>query len=135
MSDFNFAIPGLMELQSPESDRLRSYIRLAPHFIQNTNWPGIPSIEPGDTPPSLNLASARMVFGRSSPVIDPLFTLSTVPADDEGLVTIDNATTWRLHVPSQPLPLPVGNYHWEVHATDSVGDAHVFHVGSQMVTA
>jgi hypothetical protein len=134
----NFAIPGLMELVTPESDRLRKHLRLAPHYIQNTNWSGIPSIgpiTPGGVQPAFNLVSARMIFGRVLPICGPVFVLSTSPADGDGSVIIDDAAAWRLHVPVQPLPLALGNYSWELHTTDSEGVNSVFYIGTQLVTS
>jgi hypothetical protein len=127
-----------MEISTPERDRQRSSIRLAPHFVQNKNWARIPSIgpiTPGGAQPGFGLASARMVFGEALPIVEPLFVLSTAPATDEGLVTIDDAVAWRLHVPLQPLPLAIGNYVWEIHTTDSAGDVNVYYAGTQLVTA
>ena len=134
----NFAIPGLMELVTPESDRLRAHLRLSPHYIQNSNWSGIPSIgpiTPGGVRPAFNLAYARMVFGRSLPVCDPIFVLSTSPELGEGNIIIDDAVTWRLHVPAQALPLELGNYCWELRTTDSEDNVTVFYIGMQVVTA
>lgn len=133
----NFAIPGLMELVTPESDRLRAQLRLSPHYIQNSNWSGIPSIgpiTPGGVQPAFNLASARMVFGRSLPVCDPIFVLSTSPELGEGNIIIDDAVTWRLYVPVQALPLALGNYYWELRTIDTEDNVTVFYIGTQLVT-
>ena len=134
----NFAIPGLMELVTPESNRLRGHLRLSPHYVQNSNWSGIPSvgpITPGGVQPSFTLASVSMVFGRSLPVCDPVFVLSTAPTLGEGLVVIDDAAVWRLHIPVQALPLPLGNYFWELRTTDSEDTTNVFYIGTQLVTS
>lgn len=134
----NFALPGLMPISRPILDRQRQPIRLHPQRVQDSNWPGIPSVgpvTPGGAQPTYPLASVRMVFAHSLPATDaPLFELSSSPEVGQGLVVIDNPVTWMFHVPVQPLRLPLGSYQWELHTTDSTGDVHVYYVGAQLVT-
>lgn len=135
----NFALPGLMAITRPELERQRTMIRLTPKRVQDTNWLGIPSvgpIAPGGAAPTFPLASVRMIFGSSFPVGDaPLFELSSAPEGLQGTISIDNASTWLFSVPVQELLLPVGNYCWEIHTTDTQGVKNVYYTGTLLVPA
>lgn len=122
MSDFNFSIPGLMEMQSPISDSLPPIIPLTPHSASDTLWYGIQSIGPvtvDGMPFTAPAAVAELVFSRIAPFYDrdqPLV-LSSVT----GAVSIDGAAAWLFSVPPQPLPLAVGTWRWTFSVTDTEG--------------
>ena len=135
----NFALPGLMEITRPALDDQRQLIRLPTKRSQDSHWAGIPSVGPvmpGGVTPTFPLVLVLMKIGRQFPVgDDPVFVFSSAPSAGEGIVTIDNPTTWLFHLPLQPLSLPIGNYSWELHTTDASGVVTVYYTGNLLIAA
>lgn len=82
------------------------------------------------------LASVVMKFGQDLPIDGAAaFILSTTPESGQGSIELTDAENWAFRAPRQPLPLHLGRYKWEIHATDAAGETHVCYVGEIMVTA
>ena len=138
MHNSQFSIPGLMDLQTPASDRLPTITKLAAHSVVDTLWVGIPTIGPitenGD-PMGSPAASARMEFSRSADGSCPQYTLSTTPAIGVGTIIIEGApTNWLFSVPAQTLPLPVGVWYWTFRVADTNTAVRLIYRGTIIVT-
>lgn len=123
MSDPIFAIPGLMEMQTPVSDGLTVYAELDPYSISDTLWAGIERVgpitmngEPLDPPATY----AEMSFASAEAGVPPAYTLNTEPSASNGTITIasDQASQWFV-VPAQELPLWTGLWYWIFRVRDA----------------
>jgi hypothetical protein len=131
----NFALPGLMEIDRPFLDSKRVLLNLAHKPLQDTLWPGIPSVgpvTPGGVQPTDPLAKVEMWFGTHFPVEDP--PLLVLSSDDAGQLVITNPTTWTFSIPQQPLALPYGHYYWCIVTIDSSGNRSVFYAGEIIIS-
>jgi hypothetical protein len=121
--DYNFAIPGLMELQTPVSNSIPQRLSLEPHNSQNTNWIGISEIGPftrnGDPMP---FPAARVIFTLYTRfgVKEPVWEIDS-EAGADGLAVIEDAAAWFFNIPEQPLMLEPGLWEWDFAVTDSRG--------------
>lgn len=114
-----FAIPGLMEMQSPVSDALDKPEVLEPHDRNNTNWIGIASIGPmtiNDESPPYPAAIVTMEFWQ--PYSNERLLFSSEP-DGDGIIVIEDANTWEFAIPAQPLDPTPGLWNWEIKVTNS----------------
>jgi hypothetical protein len=138
MYNFQFSIPGLMELQTPISDDLTSVLKLAPHSQRDSLWVGIDSIGPiteGGAAMSDAAADARIEFSASSDGECARYILTTNPTETEGLINIvGTPADWLFSIPSQSLPLPVGLWCWTFCVTDVVDTSRVIYKGTLLVT-
>ncbi len=138
MSNLQFSIPGLMDLQTPTSDGLPPVLKLANHSASDSEWVGISSIGPitedGD-PMEVAAASARMEFAPTSDGKYPLFSLSTTLAEGDGTIVIEGASAnWLFTVPPQALPLPAGLWFWTFRVTDVNATARLIYRGTIIIT-
>ncbi len=121
----DFAIPGLMPLDSPIDDVTPDHTWLEPHDAINSEWAGIPVLGPyliDGIAPAYPAASAVMVF-----TADRLHCQDwalVIGSDPElpGDVSIMLPDQWEFSVPPQPLPLHPGNWDWFFIVTDSRGE-------------
>lgn len=138
MYNFQFSIPGLMDMQTPASDSLPVALKLANHSASDSRWAGIASIGPvteaGE--PMDNAASyARIEFAPTSDGKYPLFCLATAPEAGEGSIIIEGAASnWLFTVPAQPLPLPPGLWYWTLSVTDDEDIRRLIYRGTLLVT-
>lgn len=135
MSDIQFAIPGLMEMQSPISDMLPLYFALESHSAANSLWRGIPTVGPitlGDAGPLPTATVAVLRFYRESPFYDrePALELTSPTA-----VVIGDATdAWVFDIPPQPLPLAVGKWLFDLSVGYNVSDTVIVMRGHILIT-
>ena len=138
MYNFQFSIPGLMDMQSPASDSLPVVLKLANHSASDSQWAGITSIGPvtEDGDPMENAAaSARVEFSPTSDGKYPLACLATTPEAGEGTIVIEGAASnWLFAVPPQPLPLPPGLWYWTFSVTDIEDIRRLIYRGTLLVT-
>lgn len=130
MSDFLFAIPGLMEMQTPESDALPQTLKLTPH-VYGTTWKGIETIGPirvNNSPPGV-LAKAEIHFMHSLSDVEPQVVLSSTA----GKVTIVSASNWLIEVPDQILDLRPGVWWWRLVTTNTANVVRAFYQGSLLI--
>jgi len=114
-----FAIPGLMEMQSPVSDALEEVVMLEPHDRNNTNWIGIASIGPitiNDESPPYQATIVTMEFWQ--PYSNERLLFSSEP-DCDGIIVIEDGDTWEFAIPEQPLDPTPGLWNWEIKVTNS----------------
>lgn len=139
MYNFQFSIPGLMELQTPGSDDLPLVIRLPNHSLSSSSWNGIVAIGPvtEDGDPMESAADvAQIEFAPTSDGRYPLHKLSSAPETGEGTILIEgDPANWLFTIPKQPLPLPIGLWYWTFKVTTVAGDASVIYRGTIIVTA
>lgn len=129
MSDFLFAIPGVMELQTPESDALPKTSKLTPHTY-GTTWKGIEAIGPitvNNAAPGV-LAKAEIHFLHSLSDTEAALVLSSTT----GAVTFD-ANSWLIAVPDQALDLRPGVWWWRLLTTSTADVVRAFYQGSLLV--
>lgn len=113
-------------------------IQLEPHVAGDT-WEGISSIGPvlfDGEPPGSPVVSANLCFsqGQDYPVAAKL---STSPAEGEGLIVIDDASTWSFTVPPvdpELFPLAPGAWLWRFKTVDADGIERTLYKGVQEVT-
>jgi len=114
-----FAIPGLMEMQSPVSDALDKPDVLEPHDRNNTNWIGIASIGPmtinGERPP---YAASVVTMEFWQPYSNERVLFSSEPGG-QGIIFIEDGDTWEFAIPEQPLNPTPGLWTWEIKVTNS----------------
>jgi len=112
MTDFNEAIPGLMDMSSPLSDALPRLVYASRHCGADTDWMGVPGIGPIYTDPDSlpePAESCNLEFSRSRDFEDIELVLKS--ADEQ--VDITDAADWTFNVPPQPLPLTrEGLWYW-----------------------
>lgn len=136
MPNLNFAIPGLMEMQSPVSDALPPFVSLPPHSASTTNWDGIESIGPVTNDGSsmaFAAASVVMEFARVH-LTDDVTPEHTITSEGGGIV-INDAAAWLFEVPPQPLPLTFGLWEWTIKITDTSGAVLRLYDGSIYINA
>ena len=130
MSDFLFSIPGVMAMQTPESDSLPTTLKLTPHTY-GTTWKGIEVIGPikvnGAAPGTL--AKAELHFMHSLSDQTPEVVLSSA----EGSVIIQSAANWILEVPDQMLGLRPGVWWWRLVTTSTTNVVRPFYQGNLLI--
>lgn len=116
----NFAIPGLMELRSPESEDLPVFATLQPH-TEGRQWIGIAALGPvtvnGELPEDEATAGELRFYESMGSEDPPAVTLE---------VTVDDAVAWLFSVPPQLLDLGPGNWWWEFWVTHSEVESIVY---------
>lgn len=121
--EYNFSIPGLMEMQTPVSDAAPKPLTLEPHNTANTNWVGVSEIGPftrnGSAMP-FPASRVRFVFYTRFGYREPVWEIDSEPGAD-GDIVISDAATWFFSIPEQPLHLEPGLWEWELFVTDSRG--------------
>ena len=93
---------------------------LPTHYMGDT-WKGLLGFGPvliDDAQPPNTLSYCRMQFRDRNELG---YELNSAPEAGEGTLTISNATTWEITVPSQLLPLEKGVWSWDLETTDSAG--------------
>lgn len=118
-STTNFALPGLMPLDSPVADVTPPYVTLTPFRAEDSKWDGIEAIGPvtinGIAPEETALA-AELVLRHELPGICPI-TLTT----ENGGVVIADAVSWYFYVPAQALHVIPGPWRWKFRVTTDSG--------------
>ena len=96
-------------------------IKLDTHY-EGDSWAGmlVGPIVINEAQPANPLASVRMQF-RDVETDELAFELNTSPGAGEGTITITNANTWEIEVPTQLIGLEAGRYNWDFQCTDSSG--------------
>lgn len=136
-SDYQFALPGLMALQTPISDTLTLVHSLDPHSVVNSLWQGIVTIGPivtSDATPLPDAVSAELEFSTDSDFEHIEYVLTTTPDGGQGNLTITDATTWLFEVPEQPLPLSPALWYWRFKVTDASEETQRIYRGTLLVT-
>jgi hypothetical protein len=135
MPEVSFAIPGLMEMQTPVSDNLPVFLALAPHKFTDALWVGIPTAGPVfgvDDAPGIALVGVTMLFERESPFCNRDAPLE-LTVENSG-VTITDAVAGMFSVPPQPLPLAPGTWRWSIRVATSSSDSTTIYEGNISVT-
>lgn len=119
----DFALPGLMPIDSPKWDVTPPFIALSSHRASDSEWVGIETIGPvtinGETPVT---AAARIVLE-----FIPLFraerdcVIFDTEEGADGIVEFESGgeALWHATVPNQPLPLTPGNWSWRIRFIDT----------------
>ncbi len=100
-------------------------------FVEADTWGGIPAIAitVSGSPPSADVASARMQFRPTESSSDTLLELSSAG----GTISITSANNWTFVVPAQALALAAGDYTWGLQTTDISGVVQTYLEGTQLV--
>lgn len=117
----NFAVPGLMPIDSEKYELLPVFLHLSPHRVSDTLWGGLSSIGPitdNGGPMAYPAASARMEF---TPVFDQEATPYTLSTEDETVLIEGDPAAWLFVVPPQPLVQDTGMWYWRFFVTDTNG--------------
>lgn len=138
MSNTYFAIPGLMDLQAPNSSALPVVLQLGSHSASDSKWVGISEIGPitqeGLPMPSA-ASSASLEFFSTSGSQCPAFVFSTTPVSGGGSVSLlAPASSWMFTISAQPLPLHAGLWYWVFKVQDVAGDVRSVYRGTLLVT-
>ena len=106
------------------------------NLVAGNQWLGVQLIGPvliNGVSPSTALASVRMAFRKAPDDITPAYVLATTPQAGQGSITINNASTWSVTIPEQPLPLAPGNWVWAIQFVDTLGTISTLFEGSLTV--
>lgn len=134
-TDYTFAVPRLMEMQTPRSDLQPTYLEFEPHTLANTNWIGVSEIGPftlnGDPMP---FAAARVVleFFEKFGCEKVLWSFDS-DAGGDGTAVIESPSAWLFSIPEQPVGLPPGMWPWRLRVTDVSGVTRQLHTGTMIV--
>lgn len=130
-----FAIPGLMPINSPKFDVAPAFLELEPHSASATNWIGITSIGPITVNNEAPVYPASRVYMVFTPQYDPSSACVVFDSDvgADGIIQISSAETWFFEVPEQPLPLWPGLWKWEMHVVDSQDVRHPLYTGQILI--
>lgn len=106
----NFALPGLLDAGTPESDRLDPILKLLP-YVYGSMWDGINTVGPvtffGEVPATEAQAAKLLFFADDMKIVCELNTPTEIEITDPFL--------WVFNVPPMVLPVDLtpGLWNWE----------------------
>jgi hypothetical protein len=131
-----FAVPGLMPIDSPKFDVTPPFLAFESQSASDTLWEAVSSIGPitfNDYAPTFAAIRATLIF---TPQFKPEHKCVIFDSDEggDGTIAISDADIWYFEVPPQPLPLYPGLWRWKFTVTDTRGVSMKLYQGQILIT-